>query len=113
MVKKNSEYIDRTAILSNPMFHTWKKKDLVAALQEAPVAASECPGSMELACLRERLAKVSRERDALLKQIDHNCTNCAHWVPAEAPEEGMTCGCPGDTPCDLRKRESWQWKGVD
>lgn len=109
----NPEYIERTAILNNPMFHTWKKKDLAAALRKAPTVDMECPGSMEIACLQERLAKVSRERDSLLKQIERNCTNCAHWVPAEAPKKGMTCGCPGNTPCDLQRRESWQWKGVD
>lgn len=109
-MERNPEYIDRTAILEDPMFHTWKKKDLVDALRAAVQA--ECAGTMEIAMLREKLAKVSRERDALLKEVTRSCTNCAHWKPAEAPEKGMTCGCPGKTPCSLTKRESWEWKGV-
>ena len=32
----NEDAISRAGLLNNPMFHTWKKKDLVEAIKKAP-----------------------------------------------------------------------------
>lgn len=54
------------------------------------------------------LARVTAERDALLKYAPRECNTCKYWHR----QEGTSwCDAPGEDPCHVGARELWQWRG--
>lgn len=58
--------------------------------------------------LQSDLEQVKAERDILLGSIEKGCYNCKHW----RPKTNQACVAPDGKPCNLRKRESWDWSGL-
>ena len=58
--------------------------------------------------LREQLVRVTAERDAAIEYIPHDCETCRHW----RPRTDNPCAAPDKTPCEYRKRQTWQWRGT-
>ena len=58
--------------------------------------------------LQAELARVTEERDALLKYVPRECNTCKYW---DHPEGTSWCDAPGEGPCHVGARELWQWRG--
>lgn len=59
--------------------------------------------------MTEKLERVTRERDALLKYVPRECDTCIYWHLAG----GVTwCDAPGEKPCKVGGRQLWEWIGV-
>jgi hypothetical protein len=52
--------------------------------------------------------RLTAERDAAVKEIQRSCHNCKHWKPLAK----RTCAAPGKSPCDIWRREAWEWRGI-
>lgn len=60
-----------------------------------------------IAVLATQRDESQRREKAAVAQIQRSCSNCAYW----RPKEKHSCVAPGNTPCGIKHREAWQWRG--
>lgn len=88
-----------------------KTKQSIINLQDATVSLQGIDRDEAIRRMRDAeadLARVTAERDALLKYVPRECNTCKYW---HRPEGTSWCDAPEEGPCHAITRELWQWRG--
>ena len=57
----------------------------------------------------ERIRKLEREREAMLRQLSMHCEACKYWEAPMSCKECSTC----TNPWKVNPKENWEWRGVE